>query len=145
MFFPVQSLTLTLYAVGSQDDSAARRQDARYAAAFCPDHVVGYVGIFLLADVLMGLFGKAYAEQAANVLRVLCISIFPLIIKDHFVAVYRIQNRAAKPRSIITVGGFIEIVLSIIGASTNGLIGLSIGWVVAIFLEAIYMLSNDCL
>ena len=142
MFFPVQSLTLTLYAVGSQDVALLAekmRVTLRFSALIT---VVGYVAIFLLADVLMGLFGKAYAEQAANVLRVLCISIFPLIIKDHFVAVYRIQNRARQAAQIITIGGTIEILFSIIGAATNGLMGLSIGWVLAIFLEAVYMSST---
>ncbi len=142
MFFPVQSLTLTLYAVGAQETALLAdkmRVTLRLSALIT---VVGYVAIFLLADVLMGLFGKAYAEQAANVLRVLCISIFPLIIKDHFVAVYRIQNRARRAAIIVTIGGLIEIVLSIIGASTHGLIGLSIGWVVAIFFEATYMLPT---
>ncbi|MBK9745751.1 MAG: oligosaccharide flippase family protein [Chloroflexi bacterium] len=142
MFFPVQSLTLTLYAVGAQNVTLLAEKmhvTLRLSALIT---VVGYIAIFLLADVLMGLFGRAYAEQAANVLRILCVSIFPLIIKDHFVAVYRIHNRARQAALIITIGGIIEVTLSVIGASTNGLIGLSIGWVVAIMLEAIYMLPT---
>lgn len=139
MFFPVQSLTLTLYAVGAHNVTLLAEKMHVTLRLSGLITVVGYVAIFVLADVLMGLFGEAYAEQAANVLRILCISIFPLIIKDHFVAVYRIHNRARHAAVIITIGGLIEVTLSVIGASTNGLIGLSIGWVVAIMLEAIYM------
>ncbi len=119
MFFPVQSLTLTLYAIGAHDVALLAekmRVTLRLSALIT---VAGYIGIFIFADFLMGLFGKTYALQAANVLRVLCISIFPLIIKDHFVAVYRIQNRARQAAQIITVGGTIEIVFSIVGASTG--------------------------
>jgi O-antigen/teichoic acid export membrane protein len=139
MFFPVQSLTLVLYAVSSQDSAQLAektRMTLRLAALI---GVIGYAGVFIVADLTLGVFGASYALTAGNALRIVSMAIFPLIIKDHFVAIHRIQNRTRRAAVVITVGGFVEIVLATVGGIVGGLNALSAAWVCAIVLQAIYM------
>ena len=64
---------------------------------------VGAVALLIGADLLMQLFGATYAEQATTTLRILAVSIFPTIIKTHYVAVSQIYGRMIKAARIFVV------------------------------------------
>lgn len=139
LFFPVQSLTLVLYAVGDRDNAVLAdkiRQTLRLSVVI---GVVGYAVTFAVADFLMNLFGAEYARIATDALRIVALAIFPLIIKDHYVAIHRIRKQTSHAARVITVGGIIEMVFATIGGFLGGVTLLSILWVVAIGLQAVYM------
>lgn len=139
LFFPVQSLTLVLYAVGDGDNAVLAdkiRQTLRLSALI---GIVGYAVTFAVADFLMNLFGAEYARIATDALRIVAVAIFPLIIKDHYVAIHRIRKQTSHAARVITVGGIIEMVFATIGGFLGGVTLLSILWVVAIGLQAVYM------
>lgn len=139
LFFPVQSLTLVLYAVGDGDRAALAdkiRQTLRLSLLI---GLVGYAVTFAIADFLMSLFGAEYARLATDTLRIVALAIFPLIIKDHFVAIHRIRKQTSHAAGIITVGGLMEVAFAVLGGLWGGLTLLSILWVAAIALQAVYM------
>jgi len=139
LFFPVQSLTLVLYAVGDGDDAALAdkiRQTLRLSVVI---GVVGYAVIFVVADFLMNLFGADYARTATDSLRIVALAIFPLIIKDHFVAIHRIRKQTSHAARVITIGGIIEVIFATAGGIAGGVTLLSVLWVAAIVLQAVYM------
>lgn len=101
----------------------------------------------LLADVvllagarqILSLFGQSYADQAVWCLRILALGAFPLIIKNHYIVLYRIWGRVAFAILPITAGVLLEIGVIVLGARLGGLLGLSLGWIAAIYVESICM------
>ena len=96
---------------------------------------LGAVALLLAAYPMMRIFGSTYAEQATSTLRILAISIVPLIIKTHYVAVSQIFGQMVKAAKIMMLGSVLELGLAAIGAHFGGLFGLSLGWVIAVYVE----------
>ena len=88
---------------------------------------------------ILGIFGSTYAENAAWCLRILALAAFPLIIKNHYISICRIQDRVGGAILGILPGGILEVLAAGVGAHIGGLAGLSVGWVAAIGVEALCM------
>lgn len=88
---------------------------------------------------VLSMFGSSYAEQAVWCLRVLLLAAFPLIIKYHYISICRIHDRIVGAMLGMLPGGVLEIGAAALGAHLGGLTGLSVGWVVAIYVESIFM------
>jgi O-antigen/teichoic acid export membrane protein len=87
----------------------------------------------------LSLFGHIYAEQATWSLRILAFGAFPLIIKDHYIAVCRIQGRIMNALLLAAIGLFLETGTAALGGHIGGLTGLSLGWVIGVCVEALFM------
>lgn len=144
LFFLTPALTTALYATSSaQPTTMAQRMRLTLVLAFVTTMVAS--GVLLLgARQILSLFGHTYAEQAALSLRLLSIAGFPLIIKDHYIAVCRVQQRIVYALSLITAGGVLELSGAALGAYVNSLTGLTIGWIIAVSIEALLMLCTVC-
>lgn len=139
VFLAILALTTVLYATGSASPGALRHQlQLTLALAVVISLLANAVLLFGTKQVL-ALFGHNYAEQAAWSLRILGLGAFPQIIKNHYVAVRRIQGRIAQALLPITIGALFELVAAALGARLGGVSGLSLGWVVALCIESIYM------
>jgi O-antigen/teichoic acid export membrane protein len=88
---------------------------------------------------VLSFFGGSYAQEATWCLRFLALAVFPLIIRTHYVAISRIFKRVGRAAIIISICAVFELLLSASGARAGGLTGLSLGWLVAICLEALLM------
>ena len=88
---------------------------------------------------VLGIFGSTYAENAAWCLRILALAAFPLIVKNHYISICRIQDRISGAIIGILPGGVLKVLAAIGGAHVGGLAGLSTGWVAAITVEALCM------
>ncbi len=88
---------------------------------------------------VLGLFGPGYALQASWSLRILLLGVFPLIIKNHYLTIGRIQNRMSYMIFPMLAGVLLELVGATLGARLGSLPGLSLGWVLALFIEASFM------
>jgi O-antigen/teichoic acid export membrane protein len=100
------------------------------------------VVVFASAGLMLGLFGAAYAEEAAWCLRVLSLWALPLLIKDHYVVLCRLQGRSGSAAMVVAAAGVLEVTLAAIGASMDGLFGLSVGWLLAGWLQAVVMVPT---
>jgi O-antigen/teichoic acid export membrane protein len=133
------ALAVSLYAVGAASPSALGSK-VRFTLTLAM--LLGVVAnLFLVvgAQPILALFGKTYADQAATTMRLLALTVFPLIIKDHYVAIRRIQGRVAGAAAVMFLGTISEIVLAAIGGQLLGLNGVAIGWMVALCVEAIFV------
>ncbi len=92
--------------------------------------------------LLLGLFGERYAAEAAWPLRIMALGVFPLIIKDHYVAVSRVHGRIRSAAGVAMLGSALEIGLAAAGAVFNGLTGIAIGFVIALICEALIMIRS---
>ena len=88
---------------------------------------------------ILGVFGPIYAEQAAWCLRILALGVFPYMLKSHYVAICRVQGRILHALLPMAAGTLIELGAAALGARLGGLSGLSIGWVAAEYVEAVFM------
>ncbi len=116
----------------------ARRMRLTLSLAFMA--VVLANGVLQLgAKQALGLFGQSYAEQAVWSLRIFAVGAFAVIIKNHYIVLYRIWGRVAYAIPPITAGVLLELGALTLGARVGGLTGLSLGWVAAIYIEAMCM------
>ncbi len=142
VFLVPNSLTIVLHAMNSAQQSTLARK-ARMTLSFgfvvC---IVATCLLLLATKQVLSVFGKEYEEQAVWTLRILTLAAFPLIIKYHYIAICRIQDRIASAMLGMLPGGLLELGGAVLGAHLGGLTGLSIGWVVAIYIEAGFMLPT---
>lgn len=95
--------------------------------------------IWLWAQPLLGCFGQAYAERAAWCLRLLGLAAFPLVVKNHYIVLCRIQDQMARAILLVIAGLALELSGAALGAYLGGLTGLSLGWAIALGMEAMLM------
>jgi O-antigen/teichoic acid export membrane protein len=91
------------------------------------------------ANLLLSIFGPEYAEQGSWSLRFLALGALPFFIKEFYIAICRIQDRLVSVLLPLTAGAFLEVVAAILGARLGGASGLSLGWLIAVCIEAIVM------
>jgi O-antigen/teichoic acid export membrane protein len=140
VFVVPNSLTTVLHAMNSAKPTALghkMRITMGIAVATC---VIVNIVLQLATKQVLGLFGHTYADQATWCLRILSLAAFPLIIKNHYVSICRIQDRITQAMLGMVPGGLLELGAAALGAHFAGLTGLSLGWLCAICLESLFML-----
>jgi len=98
--------------------------------------------LILAARPILAFFGPSYADNASVCLRLLLLASLPLIIKNHYIAIYRIRDKVARTIVPITLGSILELGLATCGAHIGQLPGLTLGWVIALLIEALFMLPT---
>jgi O-antigen/teichoic acid export membrane protein len=133
------ALTTVLYATVSGQPTVLAHKTRLTLGLASVTSILAACVLLLGTRQILGLFGHAYAEQAAWSLRILSLGSFPIIIKYHYVAVSRIQDRIARATLPMIVGGLLELGVAALGARLGGLPGLSLGWLAAACVEAVFM------
>jgi O-antigen/teichoic acid export membrane protein len=136
VFIGPESLAMVLYAVGTRMSAGVVRTLRLTIGLSLLVALTATVLIFIFANDLLSLFGPAYTSQAALILRILALGVFPLIVKMQYVAIFRIRGRPAAALPLMAVGAMFEVVLAAIGARIDGLTGLSVGWLIGASIEA---------
>ena len=133
------ALTNVLYAMNAADPGRLTRQIRLTLSLAFATCILANCLLFFGARQILSLFGPTYAEQATWSLRILALGAFPIIIKDHYLAICRIHNKMAYAIKPIVIGVLLEVSSAILGARLGNLPGLSLGWVLAMVIEAVYM------
>lgn len=142
VFLVPNALTTVLHAMNSaQPATLAQKARSTIGLAFLASLGANIVLLFGTQQVL-SVFGSGYAENAAWSMRFLALAAFPLVIKAHYISICRIQDRVTKAMLSMIPGGVLELVAASVGAYLGGLSGLSLGWTLAIFCEALFMLPT---
>lgn len=139
VFVPPVALAISLFAAAGSPETLARKLRFTLGAAT----LIGIgANVVLLpgADLILRIFGADYAAAAGWPLRIIGLGVFGLIIKDHYVALCRIQDRVSGAILLIAVGSCAELALAAVGALRGGLTGLAIGWLIAITAQALLMI-----
>ncbi len=137
-FIPLAFGTV-LYATGSaQPDSLTHkaRTTLSLGVVAC---MLAYAVLLLGASQILDLFGHIYADEASWSLRILALGAFPLLIKNLYIAIHRIHGRVARTLLPIVAAGLLEVALPALGAGLGSLTGLSLGLIVALCIEALFM------
>jgi O-antigen/teichoic acid export membrane protein len=139
VFIASYALTTVLYAVNSAQQFELTRKIRMTLGLALIMSILGNLVIQFGATQILNLFGHVYAEQAAWSLRILGFGAFPMIIKQHYVAIGRIRGKMASVSLPVAIGSLLELGIAALGAHLGGLVGLSLGWVIAVCIEAIFM------
>ena len=130
------ALTLVLFASGNkQPELLLQRLRMTIVSSFL-FIAAANVGVYFASPVILKLFGDTYALEADWALRILCFGGFALIIKMHFVALRRVFNRTLWTSISLFIFAIVEIGAAVFGAKLGQLTGLTIGWVVVLYIEA---------
>lgn len=135
-------LTIVLHAMNSAQRSTLARKARVTMGLGLLACIVANCLLQFAAPQVLGVFGKVYAQQSAWTLRILLLAAFPLIIKYHYISICRIHDRIAQAMWAMLPGGLLELGAAIVGAHVGGLLGLSLGWIVAIYIESLFMLRT---
>lgn len=142
VFVVPTALTTVLHAMNSaQPSTLAHKARVTMGLALLTSIIANGLLQFDTKQVL-GLFGDSYAGQATWCLRILALGAFPLIIKNHYISICRIQDRIGQAMFSMLPGGVLEVVGAILGAHIGGLTGLSLGWIVTIGIESLFMIGT---
>lgn len=133
------SLAIVLYAAGSAEPAAIAQKLRLTLGLSTAFTLMCSVGLVIVAEPTLRVFGARYAEDATTTLRVLALAAFPLIIRTHFISVSRTSGQVNRATVVFTVGGCLEIVLAAWGGTLAGLDGLATGWSIALCVEAAFM------
>jgi O-antigen/teichoic acid export membrane protein len=135
------ALTTTLYAIGAREP-ARLAQKVRLVLVLSLLAGLGANAALLLGgDLVLGFFGSSYAEEASQTLTILSLGAFPTIVKNLYVAIYRVHGRVERATPLLFSGGVLQLTCAAVGAIADGLIGLSTGWLTAVCIESIVMLA----
>lgn len=132
------SLTTVLYAVGAASPASLAhkaRMTLRLSAGLS---LLAVLVVWMAGDWVLNLFHPHYAEQAGWTLRLLVLGVFPQVVRSHFVAWCRIHGRVGKAALWMAGAGLLELSLAALGAHLGGLTGLSLGWLMAVSLGALF-------
>lgn len=139
VFTGAYSLALVLFASSSSDANSISGK-IRFTLTFAAiTGVLANIVLFVCAGWILSVFGRAYAENAQWALRVIGLGVFPLIIKDHYAVICRLNRQVTSSVARVAAGGCLELVMAVIGAHLGGLVGVSIGWVFGVAIEATLM------
>jgi O-antigen/teichoic acid export membrane protein len=138
------ALTMAVFALGARDPAVlAPKVRFTLKLAFGLGLLANAV-LLVCARPLLSLFGPAYADQAEWCLRILGLGVFPLIVKDHYVAVRRVEGRIGRAALVAGAGAGLELGAAAAGALAGGLVGLSLAWVGALCFEAALLAFPVC-
>lgn len=132
-------LTTALFAVGVRDPATLASKTRLTLGLSLGAALAANVVLLVGAGHILSLFGTDYPTYGAPTLRILALGVIPSIVKEHYVAISRIEQRTSTAAILIVGGAVLELVLVAVGASVGDLSGLSLGWVAALTLEAIVM------
>jgi O-antigen/teichoic acid export membrane protein len=122
------SMSYILFSEGSANNGAMKANIAlNYKACFAL-LIPGITVVFLLGQWILGIFGAAYAENSVQLLRVLALSVLPLIVVDTQTAIYRVTKRMGR---LIIVWGTIAAVTLAGGymlMPVYGILGIGYAW-----------------
>lgn len=132
-------LSTALYAIGAKDPMALAAKMRTTLKVSTVLAIPMCLGIFVLSGPLLHLFGADYAAQATWCLRLLGLGVLPLIIKNHYVTLLRIEHQIEANAAFMLIAATLEVVLPAIGIALGGLTGLGLAWLLAVSGEALLM------
>jgi Na+-driven multidrug efflux pump len=138
-FLVPASLATVVFAVGAQNRTDISSKLRASVGLSMLSGVAVATMVYAVPNFLLGLFSAEYAEIAGASLSVLGLSVFPIAIKYHYVSVQRLDNRMFRASFVVLAGCLLELAGAIVGGMYDGLLGLSIGWLFGLSIEALIM------
>lgn len=133
------SITIGLFAASAGDPAGVVAR-MRYTIPFgLAASLAAQVVLFPAGGWILAAFGAGYVTAGVTTLRILAAAGIPFVVKDHYVALRRVQGRATAAAVVTGVGAVVELVVAAIGARLYGTVGLCVAWLAVLVLEAVVL------
>lgn len=139
-FMSFSAITIVLYAVGASDPAGLATKLRTTLSLSLSIGVSSILVLVVGASLILSILGQSYAEHGAATLRILSLAAFPLIIRTHYVTVSRLHNHATRTAVLMVIASGFEVAMAAFGARLGGLNGLSLAWVLALYIESAPMI-----
>jgi O-antigen/teichoic acid export membrane protein len=93
--------------------------------------------VYLLGRPILSMFGGIYAEHGVATLRVVVLAGIPFVIKDHYIALRRVQSRTGRAAIVVCATGVLELAVAFLAAERWGVRGMCMAWVGLLTVEAV--------
>lgn len=139
IYFATNALAVSTFSVSAGDRSELpNRMRFSIKMSLLIGAASGIV-LLILADWIIWIFNARYLELGgATALRIMVLAIFPLLVKEHFLALRRVEGKTVRTTTVTLIGAAVELIFAAVGARLGGLSGLCVGWVIAVTLQMIY-------
>lgn len=136
------AFTLSLFAAGAREPESLAAK-LRVSMIVClAAGLPAALLIILLRDPLLQLFGPSYAALAAPALALLALTYLPRLVPYHFIAIGRIGGRIRRTALVVSIATVGEFCAAWAGLRLGGLVGLSLGVLLVVTLEALVFLPS---
>lgn len=125
-----RAATMSLFAEGSHFPDQFRKDIIKCIKFIFILLIPTIIGVFIMGDQILQLFGKEYSENGFELLLILTISSIPVAINQLYITVKRVQM---KIKPVIYLSGFVALFTLIVGYGLMvkiGLTGVGYAWVV---------------
>jgi O-antigen/teichoic acid export membrane protein len=140
LFIVPTSLTQALYAVSAADVSILAQKIRFTLRTSLLGVTVAGLTILVMAELVLNFFDPFYGATATTSLRILVVAALPIIVRVHYVAICQIRRQLRLAAKVFLAAAVLELSLAVAGALLGGLVGLSVGWVLAVYIEAVVMI-----
>jgi O-antigen/teichoic acid export membrane protein len=128
-------LSTVLFALTPGDESALRRE-VRHTMRLCLFLACASAPFFFLfSHLILSAFGRSY-EAASVALAILGLTTYPMAVKSHYVAIFRVRGRMHQAAYRTMIGAGAEIGLAAVGGVIHGITGVAVGFLAATIVEA---------
>jgi O-antigen/teichoic acid export membrane protein len=136
------ALTNVLYTIGTNDRHALAPR-LRFSLLLSLAFSAGVSLVFYaFAHQILETFNHTYALIATSSLQLLGLSLLSGTIRFHYIAIVRVHNQMRAAFTVLAASGIGSIAFATYGGWAFGLRGLTIGWMLAGFIEAAFMLNT---
>lgn len=134
-----QQATFTLYLVGVRAPDTFWHQLRFTLGLSAGAALLGTLALAFAGRPLLGVFGESYAAAAYPTVAILAVSAFPALVKDHWIAVHRIQGSHSRAAVFGVATLLMELAAAVLGAAWAGLEGFAVARLVALLVQAAFM------
>ncbi len=135
-----RSLATVLFAVRSPKPHEMARKMRLTVGTAMGFNLFAVAMLSLGSRQVLSIFNPGYAQHASASLALLCLGAFPITIKDHYVAIARVEQRMKEVLLPIALSALLELTGAAVGAYFFGLAGISAGFVLALCIEALFQM-----
>lgn len=134
---PPALLAMTLFAETTGDELRLRQSIRRTIPVGLGCCLLVLVIVEPFAPEILRIFGAQYAAHGTVPLRLLVLGGIPYVVKDHFVAIRRAQQRLIEAARYVACSTVFELGSAAAGGVVDGTTGLCLAWLIATSLEAL--------
>lgn len=131
--------TFTLYIVGARAPETLWRQIRFTLGLSGAAALLGTLALTVAGRPLLAAFGDSYAVSAYPTVAILALSAFPVLLKDHWIAVHRVRGSVSKAAIVGVATLVMELAAAVLGAMWAGLAGFALARLAALILQAAFM------
>jgi O-antigen/teichoic acid export membrane protein len=136
------TVATSLFAEGSNEEAKLEQHIWRSLKMVFLLLIPAVISVELLADKLLLLFGRTYADNATTLLRVLAVAAFPLAINVVYFGVRRVQKKMTEVILLSIAAGVVTIGVSRLLLPGTGIAGIGIAWLISQSSIAVWIIVN---